>query len=145
MNLDPVQAEQLVSEFHTSAGWNPVDECLLPSSFLSSGTWSQILDATAVVLETFGNGRLANPREMVEYWHNNLGDIHANDKPLVADLAGFISDLKQQYEGIIIAVCTSDDRRSTNACIQSWGLEDLIDVSENMRTTIFHFHVLNLT
>lgn len=133
-NLDPVKAEQLISAFHTAAGWNPVDECLLPSSFLSSGTWSQILDATAVVLEKFGNGCIADPREKVEYWHNNLGDIHANDKPLVADLAGFMSDLKEQYEGIIIAVCTSDDRRSTNACIKNWGLEDLVDVSENMQT-----------
>eukprot|EP00979_Chaetoceros_neogracilis_P003624 scaffold629_cov257-Chaetoceros_neogracile.AAC.14 len=58
-----------------------------------------------------------------------MGDIHANDEPLVSDLAGLMRTLKQQCEGILIAICTSDDRRATNACIKNWGLEDLIDFS----------------
>lgn len=40
-----------------------------------------------------------------------------------------MSDLKQQCEGIIIAICTSDDRRATNACVKNWKLEGHIDVS----------------
>ena len=65
----------------------------------------------------------------MEFWNKNLGDIHANDKPLVDDLPGLMSDLKQQCEGVIIAICTSDDRRATNACVKNWKLEGHIDVS----------------
>jgi hypothetical protein len=128
-NLQPDEIDQLIAEFHHTIGWNSVDECMLPSSYLSSGTWEQILDATALVLESYGNGFIDNIRERVEFWNKNLGDIHANDKPLVDDLPGLMSDLKQQCEGVIIAICTSDDRRATKACVKNWKLEGHIDVS----------------
>jgi beta-phosphoglucomutase-like phosphatase (HAD superfamily) len=124
-NLESHQILSILSIFHSTVGWDAVNEIILPSAIVSSGTWQRILDATVGVL----NGHIANAQQKVEYWHDTMGDIHANDEPLVSDLAGLMRTLKQQCEGILIAICTSDDRRATNACIKNWGLEDLIDVS----------------
>ena len=34
-----------------------------------------------------------------------------------------------RQRGLYIAICTSDDREGTEACIKNWGLHDSIDVS----------------
>ena len=120
------QMDQLIHNFHDAIGWDPLDQALLPSSYLSSGTWGQILHATTLVLDA---GNIPDAKEKVQFWHDNLGDIHANDKPLIDDLPGFMSILRQQYEGVLIAICTSDDRRATDSCIKNWKLQDHIDVS----------------
>lgn len=125
-DLSAEQMDQLIRNFHTAIGWDPLHEALLPSSYLSSGTWGQILHATTLVLD---EGNIPDAKEKVQFWHDNLGDIHANDKPLIDDLPGFMSILRQQYEGVLIAICTSDDRSATNSCIKNWKLQDYIDVS----------------
>lgn len=125
-DLSAEQMDQLIRNFHTAIGWDPLHEALLPSSYLSSGTWGQILHATTLVLD---EGNIPDAKEKVQFWHDNLGDIHANDKPLIDDLPGFMSILRQQYEGVLIAICTSDDRSATNSCIKNWKLQDYIDFS----------------
>lgn len=123
------EIEKITADFHHEIGWNPVKEVLLPSSFLSSGTWEQILDKTANSLENYSNDLLFDVREKVEDWNENLGDTHANDKTLVDDLPGLMTSLRQQYPGIAISICTSDDRRATDACIKNWNIGEHIDVS----------------
>lgn len=46
---------------------------------------------------------------------------------LVDDLPRLLKHFK--YHGIIISVCTSDDRASTNACLRNWGIAHLVDYS----------------
>ena len=118
------KVEEVLKSFHSAIGWNNDCAKLLPSAFVASGTWGQILAACATSLEEFGIG---NAREKVDSWHNDLGDIHVDDRTLIPDLPGFMSYFKQH--GTIIAICTADDRKATDACIKNWGLEGLIDVS----------------
>lgn len=137
MNLSNGNIEKIVSQFHHDIGWNPINESLSPSSLLSSGTWGQILDATALAIEKHTNGDLRNIREKVELFNANMGDTHANDKPLVDDIQGLLTLLKHQNRGLLIAICTSDDRRSTNSCIKNWQIEKHIDVSSKAFEGIF--------
>lgn len=127
--LSQNQITELIIRFHSSIGWDPVHKCLLSSSLLSSGTWGQILEATSQVLDKYSEGQISNTHEKVLFWNSNLGDIHANDKPLVDDLVGFFSHLRSLNEGVTLAICTSDDRRSTNSCMKNWNIEEYIDVS----------------
>ena len=119
-----VQVEQVIERFHIGIGWDTHTNNLRASALLSAGTWEQVLTATTESLDAFD---IPNAREKVEYWHTHLGDIHANDKPLIPDLPGFMSYFKQM--GIIVAICTSDDRKATDACVRNWGLDGLIDYS----------------
>ena len=82
-NLESHQIMSTLSIFHLTVGQDEVNESILPSAIVSSGTWQGIVDATAVVLD----GHIANAQQKVEYWHDTMGDIHANDEPLVSDLA----------------------------------------------------------
>ena len=83
-NLESHQIISFLSIFHSIVGWDDVNECIFPSAKVLSGTWQEILDATAVVLDD----HITNAQQKVEYWHGAMGDIHANGEPLVSDLAG---------------------------------------------------------
>lgn len=125
-----------VDKFHHAIGWNNTNQSLYPSSMLSAGSWSDILEVTwdsLIQAET-----IANAEEKVNYWHENLGEIHGDDKPLIPDLKGFMKSLKDS--GYLVSICTSDDRKSTDSCIQSWDLESCIDVSREL--DIFLFQVI---
>ncbi len=140
LNIHQNTIDDLVYKFHDAIGWDAHKESLLPSSLLSSGTWEQVLEASTVAIEGTGtevggegNGNecvIPDLRGKISYWHNHLGDIHGDDRPLIDDLSGFIQGLKK--EGFIISICTSDDRNATDCCIRNWGLEGLIDVSSNV-------------
>jgi len=118
---------QTIDCFHKAIGWDNSNCCLEPSAPLSAGSWSDILELTREALTRCGS--ISNVDEKVMYWHENLGDIHANDKPLIPDLKEFMQSLKDS--GFIISICTSDDRNATNSCIRNWGLDNIIDVSES--------------
>lgn len=119
-----LDTDKVLKAFYEAIGWNMTDNNLMPSALLSRGTWTEILDATIGCLQVFG---VMDAAQKVQYWHDNLGDIHANDKPLIPDLPRFVEYFRQL--GIIVAICTSDDRRATDSCIRNWNLENLIDVS----------------
>mmetsp|Transcript_36081 Transcript_36081/g.82359 ORF Transcript_36081/g.82359 Transcript_36081/m.82359 type:complete len:291 (+) Transcript_36081:241-1113(+) len=118
------QTERIVSNFHKSIGWDAILDDVVPSAPLSAATWPEIVQLSANSLSSSG---LDVGVDEVSAWHQNLGDIHAEDKPLVDDLPRLLKHFK--YHGIIISVCTSDDRASTNACLRNWGIAHLVDYS----------------
>ena len=114
----------IIERFHASVGWDTQKNELIPSALLAAGTWEEVLTATAVSLEVSG---VSNARTKVNEWHGTLGEIHANDEMLIPNLPEFISYFREI--GILVAICTSDDRKATEACIRNWKLNGLIDVS----------------
>lgn len=105
-----------IDKFHSAIGWDNTNKCLLPSAPLSAGTWEEVIDLTnQALLEA---GTISNAVEKVKSWHENLGGIHSDDKPLIPDLKGYMENLKSN--GYLISICTSDDRKSTNDCIKAW-------------------------
>eukprot|EP00804_Cyclotella_cryptica_P006197 CCRYP_015275-RB/>CCRYP_015275-RB protein AED:0.10 eAED:0.10 QI:214/0.5/1/1/0/0.33/3/60/310 len=120
----PTQTQLIVSQFHQSIGWDANIDNVLPSAPLSAGTWDGIVQLSAEGLMKAG---LDVDFDQVREWHENLGDIHACDAPLIPHLPDFLKLFK--HHGIMISICTSDDRRSTNACMENWNILDLIDYS----------------
>ena len=119
-----VTTKECVTRFHTAIGWNEKEKSLEGSAPLAAATWDEIVQLSSSALASCG---IKDAYIKVKKWHENLGDIHADDKPLIPNLSGFMKHLRQQ--GLYIAICTSDDRQATEACIRNWGLNDLIDVS----------------
>jgi phosphoglycolate phosphatase len=122
--LSTTQTQLIVSQFHQAIGWDATIDNVLPSAPLSAGTWDGIVELSA---EGLMNAGLEIEIDQVREWHENLGDIHASDAPLISHLPDFLKHFK--HHGIMISICTSDDRRSTNACMENWNIQDLIDYS----------------
>jgi phosphoglycolate phosphatase len=122
--ISTTQAEHIVSKFHESIGWDAVANNVMPSAPLSAGTWDEIVDISAASLNH--SGLTIQHQEVLE-WHQDLGDIHADDFPLIKSLPRFLQYFR--HHGIIISICTSDDRASTKACLQNWDITDLVDFS----------------
>ena len=122
--ISTTQAEHIVSKFHESIGWNAVVSDVVPSAPLSAGTWDDIVDISAAIL--YDSGLTIQHQEVLE-WHQDLGDIHAEDLPLIKSLPRFLKYFR--HHGIIISICTSDDRASTNSCLQNWDITHLVDFS----------------
>ena len=73
------QTERIVSDFHKSIGWDAILDNVVPSAPLSAATWPEIVQLSANSLSSSG---LNVGVDEVSAWHQNLGDIHAEDKPL---------------------------------------------------------------
>jgi len=112
----------VISSFYSVIGWSVEKDDVVPSAPLSANSWADILDVTAECLAELG---LRVSIDEVACWHESLGDIHVQDPPLINNLAHFLTDLKSQ--GILISICTSDDRSSTTACMRNWQIEHLVD------------------
>ena len=139
--------DNIIANIHCAIGWDHVNEKLLPSALLAAGTWEEILTVFASAIAH--NKKIAagdacvhveNIQKMVLGWHNDIGTLHAEDEPVVNDLRGLMLECKQF--GLKIAVCTSDDRRSTNLALSRWGVDGLVDVS--FSTCIIYTWVLLL-
>jgi phosphoglycolate phosphatase-like HAD superfamily hydrolase len=115
-----------VNMFHNAIGWDSINGQLLPSAPLSAGSWNDILKLSSDALVQ--SNCISNAIEKVQHWHENCGDVHANDKTLIPDLPGFMKSIKDI--GLLVAICTSDDRKATDQCIRNWGLENYVDVSK---------------
>ncbi len=124
MNLSREKTKFIISSFYSVIGWSVEKDDVVPSAPLSAGSWADILDLTAECLSSIG---LRVGIDEVSHWHESLGDIHIHDPPLISNLPHFLMNLKRQ--GIIIAICTSDNRSSTAACMRNWHIEHLIDYS----------------
>jgi phosphoglycolate phosphatase-like HAD superfamily hydrolase len=122
--ISATRSEYIISKFHQSIGWDAVINDVLPSAPLSASTWDEIVDISVASL--CESGLTVQYQEVLE-WHQDLGDIHAEDLPLIKSLPRFLQHFKRH--GIIISICTSDDRASTNACLQNWDISDLVDFS----------------
>lgn len=124
MNLSREKTNFIISSFYSVVGWSVETGGVVPSAPLSAGSWADIIDLTAECLSSLGL-RVGN--DEVSCWHESLGDIHTQDPPLISNLPHFLMNLKRQ--GIMISICTSDNRSSTTACIRNWHIEHLVDYS----------------
>jgi len=132
---DKKSAESSIIAFHNAIGWNPTTENVYPSSMLAAGTWEDILHETHTALSScWGNESVEDDlnnncdvKTKVMEWHENVGDLHGFDEPLIDDLRGLFQDCKER--GLITAICTSDDRTGTDACMNNWDLRDVVDFS----------------
>jgi phosphoglycolate phosphatase len=124
MNLSREKTNWVVSNFHSVIGWSVEKNDVVPSAPLSASSWADILDITADCLLNTGLNVGINE---VSCWHQSLGDIHTEDPPLINNLPHFLKYLKGH--GMLISICTSDDRSSTTACMRNWQIEHLVDYS----------------
>ena len=79
------------------------------------------LSLTLVATSLQNSGLSCIRHDEVMKWHQELGDIHANDSPLISDLTKILITVFINH-GIIISICTSDDRDSTTKCMANWGM-----------------------
>jgi phosphoglycolate phosphatase len=124
VGISTIHTERIISTFHDAIGWDASINGLKPSAPLSAGTWNEIVELSSSSLFEAG---LRIEHDEVLGWHQNLGDIHSEDLPLIKNMPKFLQHLK--HHGIMISICTSDDRAATNACMQNWGIADLVDFS----------------
>jgi HAD superfamily hydrolase (TIGR01549 family) len=122
--ISATRAENIISKFHESIGWDVLLDDVLPSAPLSASTWDEIVDISVASL--CDSGLTIQYQEVLE-WHQDLGDIHAEDLPLIKSLPRFLQHFR--HHGIIVSICTSDDRASTKACLRNWKISHLVDFS----------------
>eukprot|EP00546_Thalassionema_frauenfeldii_P014140 CAMPEP_0178910002 /NCGR_PEP_ID=MMETSP0786-20121207/8852_1 /TAXON_ID=186022 /ORGANISM="Thalassionema frauenfeldii, Strain CCMP 1798" /LENGTH=238 /DNA_ID=CAMNT_0020582199 /DNA_START=135 /DNA_END=851 /DNA_ORIENTATION=- len=120
-----------IEKFHSTIGFRASTEetnssgILLPSALVAAATWKQILEVCSNLFSAMG---VTSATDKVWQWHNSVRNLHEHDPPLIDDLQGLMVALKQNY-GFHIAICTSDDRSSTDSSIKNWNLSDAIDYS----------------
>ena len=108
----------VVQEFHNALGWDTVRNEVLPSAPLAAGTWQQQVDTTAKVLSRHG---CTNPFFLAQQWHDELMNLHGGDNPLVPNLRHLLLECR-----FPVAVCTSDERASTNVALRQWNIDDIL-------------------
>ena len=123
----PQQQEQLlpvlVAEFHTKIGWDPIRQSVLPSAPLAAGTWDEQIVTLQTLLDTY---HLDPTGTLATEWHRPI-PLHGADPPLLSNLRSVLLDC--QRHGLILAVCTSDERTSTDQALANWNVDDLISYS----------------
>ncbi len=123
--LSSSDTERILSKFHLSVGWDSLIDDVVPSAPLSAGTWEGIIELSTEALIEAG---LNVDSQEVREWHDRIGDLHSEDPPLIPHLPQFLRQFKIDH-GILIAICTSDDRRATNSCMRNWNIDGLVDYS----------------
>lgn len=118
----PAEVQSDVNAFHAAIGWDATRRDVFPSAPLAAGTWEEQIDAAAAFFGSFGIDK-----GLAGQWHNDLGNLHGCDPPLLTDLKGMMRSCHRF--NLKVAICTSDDRPSTDASIRNWDLEDVVDVS----------------
>lgn len=84
------------------------------------------------------------PSVKMAHWNDGIKNLHAHDPPLIDDLPSLMGRLKNDY-GFQIAICTSDDRSSTDSSIQNWNLKDLVNVRNLACFEALSIETVNLT
>jgi hypothetical protein len=109
-----LQEEEEVHAFHQVIGWNASEGRLVPSAPLAAGTWDEQVERCSTL------------------WHSELSNLHGADPPVIANLRELLHSCRAEF-GMLVAVCTSDDRAPTDAALDHWNITDLIDVSTQER------------
>jgi phosphoglycolate phosphatase-like HAD superfamily hydrolase len=131
VQVPQAKQEILIRQFHAKIGWNAERCNVVPSAPVAAGTWNDVVELVHAFL--IENQDLLNTptstiaRDLAQQWHDELGDLHAADAPLVEDLAGLMKACRQL--GYIVAICTSDDRHATNLAMKAWKIDGLVDAS----------------
>jgi hypothetical protein len=118
-----------VLQFHSAIGWDTEAQDTMPSAPLAAGTWEEQVVSAAALFSHFG---IPNALTKVQQWHQTLsdhGELHGTDDPVISisNLRHVLQTCRDDY-GLLVAICTSDDRTGTNAAILHWNITDLIDV-----------------
>jgi phosphoglycolate phosphatase-like HAD superfamily hydrolase len=121
--------ENLIDKFHTEIGWDNTRDNVIPSAPVAAGTWDNIVgfvynflvEHQDLIVDT------AITKDLALQWHAELGDLHEHDTPLLDDLAGMMKACDEL--GYTVAICTSDDRGSTDKAMQRWGIDKVVTFS----------------
>ena len=124
-------AENLVQKFHAEIGWDAARDDVFPSAPVAAGTWDDIVrmvyDFLVQHQDLMAGSKQPVTKKLVHQWHAELGDLHEHDTPLLDDLV-IVMNACQQL-GYAVAICTSDDRQSTDKALRRWGIDGVVDYS----------------
>ena len=124
-DLSTNDIDRCLSIIHDSIGWDHQHQSILPSALLAAGTWEEILTVFAKNLtNAMRNKSYVEILDKVASWHAEIGSLHSNDAPVIDDLPGLMRTC--QSRGLLVAVCTSDDRKSTDAALAHWSISNLV-------------------
>ena len=122
--------ENLIHVFYTEIGWDAARDNVVPSAPVAAGTWDDIvglvydflIDHQDLMVES-----MEITKELTKQWHAELGDVHEHDTPLLDDL---VIMMKTCHDlGYTVAICTSDDRGSTDKAMKRWGINEVVAYS----------------
>lgn len=120
--MPQAQIESSVKALHNRLGWDASVGHVIPSAPLAAGTWEEAVEMCSQLFQSFG----LSPNAAKE-WHSQLKNVHGADPPVIANLSGMLQSCRRDF-GMIVAVCTSDDRAPTNASLKNWNVTNLVDV-----------------
>jgi len=122
LSLPENQIQRGVKALHDALGWDASVGHVVPSAPLAAGTWEEAVETCSTIFQAYGL-----PANAAQKWHAELKNVHAADPPVIPDLGGMLQSCRDM--GMIVAVCTSDDRGPTNNALKNWNITDLVDVS----------------
>lgn len=120
--LSESQISEIVHRIHNQLGWDNSTSQVFPSAPLAAGTWEESVDKFCDLAEKCGLSR-----DLPRDWHSELKNVHGSDPAVIPNLQGMIQSCREL--GLLVAVCTSDDRVPTNNSLRNWKINDMIDVS----------------
>ena len=118
------QQQLLLQEFHATIGWDPIAEVVVPSAPLAAGTWDEQVVTVQNLLNKYN---LDDEETLAAQWHLEMDELHGADKPLIPNLREMLLDCQQR--GLIVAICTSDERTSTDKALNFWNVNDVTKYS----------------
>ncbi|CAB9497377.1 haloacid dehalogenase-like hydrolase [Seminavis robusta] len=121
--------KNLTKQFHTQIGWDAARDNVVPSAPVAAGTWDDIVGLVysfLMDLENEWNVTIIT-KELTLQWHEELGDLHGQDTPLMDDLPGMMRACQEL--GYTVAICTSDDRNGTDKAMKGWGIDNVVQFS----------------
>jgi phosphoglycolate phosphatase-like HAD superfamily hydrolase len=123
-----VEMETVIHEFYDHIGWDVTRDNVVPSAPVAAGTWDDILSIVVDFLASIQSRLTVNGTlDLVKQWHHEMGDLHGQDAPIIDDLKSMM--IACQDMGYLVAVCTSDDRPATDAAMNAWGIDKVVNVS----------------
>ena len=120
----------LIEDFYASIGWDSESDDVVPSAPLAAGTWPEQISALFEFLtehRQYLRHDFKISKEIVQKWHDDLGSLHGQDSPLIDDTRGMLQ--RCQELGYTVAICTSDDRPSTDTAMKFWNIYDTVEFS----------------
>jgi phosphoglycolate phosphatase len=130
----------LIEDFYQKVGWDSIQDQVVPSAPVAAGTWDQICEIvyryllehkTYFLWENRGDDDDTSSstilHDMAKEWTYGLDDLHSGDDPVIDDLKQMMEECHRM--GYLVAVCTSDDRVSTDIAMKRWGVDQVVDVS----------------
>ena len=122
LQLSPEIITKGVKALHDALGWDASVGHVIPSAPLAAGTWQEAVETCSHVFQQYGLSS-----SVASEWHAELKNLHGADPPVIPNLGDMLQSCRDL--GLIVAVCTSDDRSPTNNALRNWNITNLVDVS----------------